>query len=114
MKIGGYFLCPLHRNIIGQITIGAADPRTHVALEGRIKVDHLHQAMNASISATCAQGGDFVRGEFLECLFQFILNGQARALALPALIGLTVVGDAQRDSHCSVFVDAGDGRSLAD
>jgi hypothetical protein len=27
------------------------------------------------------------------------LDGEARALALPALIGLTVVGDAQSDSH---------------
>jgi hypothetical protein len=32
------------------------------------------------------------------------LNGQARALALPALIGLTVVGDAQSDSHWRVSV----------
>jgi hypothetical protein len=36
------------------------------------------------------------------------LDGQARALALPALIGLTVVGNAQCDSHCNVFVEAGD------
>jgi hypothetical protein len=27
------------------------------------------------------------------------LNGEPRALALPALIGLTVVGNAQRNSH---------------
>jgi hypothetical protein len=27
------------------------------------------------------------------------LDGEARALALPALIGLTVVGNAQCDSH---------------
>jgi len=27
------------------------------------------------------------------------LDGEARALALPALIGLTVVGDTQSDSH---------------
>jgi hypothetical protein len=32
------------------------------------------------------------------------LDGEACALALPALIGLTVVGDAQRDSHCKVSV----------
>jgi hypothetical protein len=36
------------------------------------------------------------------------LNGQARALALPALIGLTVVGDAQSDSHWRVSVLACD------
>jgi hypothetical protein len=36
------------------------------------------------------------------------LDGEARALTLPALIGLTVVGNAQCDSHCIVFVDAGD------
>jgi hypothetical protein len=27
------------------------------------------------------------------------LDGQASALALPALVGLPVVGDAQRNSH---------------
>ena len=64
--------------------------------------------MNARIGAACAQGGDFLGGEFFEGLFQFILDGEARALALPALIGLTVVGDAQSDSHCKVSVLAGD------
>jgi hypothetical protein len=36
------------------------------------------------------------------------LDGEARDLALPALIGLTVVGDAQSDSHWSVSVLAED------
>jgi hypothetical protein len=36
------------------------------------------------------------------------LDGEACALALPALIGLTVVGDAQSDSHWRVSVGAGD------
>ena len=64
--------------------------------------------MNTRIGATCAQGGDFLGGEFFEGLFQFVLDGKARALALPALIGLTVVGDAQSDSHWRVSVLAGD------
>ena len=55
--------------------------------------------MNARIGSARAQGGDFVCAEFLEGLFQFILDGQPRALALPALIGLAVVGDAQSNSH---------------
>jgi hypothetical protein len=64
--------------------------------------------MDACVCATSAQGGDFLGGEFFESLFQFVLDGEARALTLPALIGLTVVGNAQCDSHCIVFVDAGD------
>jgi hypothetical protein len=32
------------------------------------------------------------------------LDGEARTLTLPALIGLTVVGDAQSNSHWSVSV----------
>ena len=64
--------------------------------------------MNASVGPARAKRGDFVCGEFLEGLFQFILDGETRALALPALIGLTVVGDAQSDSHCKVSVLAGD------
>ena len=71
-------------------------------------MNHLHQTVNASIGATSAQGGHFLSGKFFECLFQFVLDGEARALALPALIGLTVVGDAQSDSHCKVSVLAGD------
>ena len=64
--------------------------------------------MNACIGTACAQGGNFVCGEFSERPFQFILDSQPRALALPALIGLTVVGDAQSDSHWSVSVLAED------
>ena len=64
--------------------------------------------MNASIGAACAQGGDFLGGELFEGFFQFVLDGEARALALPALIGLTVVGDAQSDSHWRVSVLARD------
>ncbi len=64
--------------------------------------------MNACIGAACALGGDFLGGEFFEGFFQFVLDGEARALALPALIGLTVLGDAQSDSHWSVSVLAED------
>jgi hypothetical protein len=35
-------------------------------------------------------------------------------LALPALIGLTIVGNAQRNSHSVLFEEAGDSCSLAD
>ena len=108
MKLRWNFLCPLNRNVIGQITVGAAHPRAHVALKGCVKVHHLHQTMNACIGAARAQGGDFLGGEFFEGFFQFVLDGEARALALPALIGLTVVGDAQSDSHWRVSVLARD------
>jgi hypothetical protein len=64
--------------------------------------------MNARIGAASAQGGDLLGSEFFESLFQFILDGETRTLALPALIGLTVVGDAQSDSHCKVSVLTGD------
>ncbi len=64
--------------------------------------------MNACIGAACTQGCDLLGGEFFEGFFQFILDGKTRALALPALIGLTVVGDAQSDSHCKVSVLAVD------
>ena len=59
------------------------------------------------------KGGDLLRGEFFEGLFQFVLDGEASALTLPALIGLTVVGNAQCNSHCIVFEEAGDRCSLA-
>ena len=108
MKLRWNFVRPLNRDVIGQITVGAAHPRAHVALKGCIEVNHLHQTMNACIGATCAQGGDFLGGEFFEGFFQFVLDGEARALALPALIGLTVVGDAQSDSHWRVSVLARD------
>ena len=64
--------------------------------------------MDASIGSTRTQRRDFLGGELFQRLLQFVLDGQAGALALPALIGLTVVGDAQSDSHCKVSVLAGD------
>lgn len=64
--------------------------------------------MHARIGATRTQGGDFLGGELLEGLFQLVLNGQTRALALPTLVGLPVVGDAQSYSHGRVSVMAGD------
>ena len=60
--------------------------------------------MDPSIGSASAQGCDFFSRELFQRLFQFVLDGEACALALPALIGLTVVGDAQRDSHCRVSV----------
>lgn len=64
--------------------------------------------MDTGISSARTQCGDFLGGELFQRLFQFVLDGQAGALALPALIGLTVVGDAQSDSHCRVSVLAVD------
>ena len=73
-----------------------------------------YTGVDACIGATRTQGGDFLGGEFFERLFQFVLDSEACALALPALIGLTVVGDAQRDSHCKVFAEAGEPKSAPD
>ncbi len=67
--------------------------------------------MYASIGATRAESGDFLGGEFFEGFFQFVLDREACALALPALIVLTVVGDAQGNSHWSVSVVDGDRNS---
>lgn len=98
---------PLHRNIIWQIPVGASHPRCHVAVQFGIEVNHLHQAMDPGIGSPSTQGRDFLSRELFQRLLQFVLDGEAGALALPALIGLTVVGDTQSDSHCSVSVLAG-------
>lgn len=63
--------------------------------------------MDTGIGSARTQRGDFLGGELFQRLFQFVLDGQASALALPALIGLAVVGNAQSDSHWGVSVLAG-------
>ena len=58
--------------------------------------------MNARIGAPCTVDANARGAEISQCFFQAVLHGLARALALPALVGLAVVADAQCQSHRSV------------
>ena len=55
--------------------------------------------VDAGIGAAGAERGDRLRGELRERRFQLVLHGAARELALPALVGLSVVADAERQPH---------------
>ena len=84
---------PLHGYIAGQVGIGAPNPRVGVAFQRGIKVHDLHDAVHTRISTASAERGDALCGKFGEGSFQLILHGLARELALPALVGLSVVAD---------------------
>jgi hypothetical protein len=79
--------------------VGAAHPGELLALQLRVEVDHLHQAMHAGVGAAGADGGEGDGGEALEGGFEVVLHGAAGRLALPAVVGLAVVADAEGDPH---------------
>jgi hypothetical protein len=49
--------------------------------------------MHTSVGSTGAQGRDALAGKGLEGGFELVLNGFTAGLALPALVGTTVVAD---------------------
>ena len=63
---------------------------------------HMGNELRA-IRAAGAQGADGLGGEFAERQLQLVLDGVARKLALPAFVGLPVVGDPQRQPHWQAF-----------
>ncbi len=93
MKSIGHFESPLHGDISGQIGVGAADPRVSVAVQFGVKVHHLHEAVHTGIGATGAQSGNALGGELAQRGFEFVLDGETGRLALPALVGPTVVAN---------------------
>ncbi len=94
---GRHRLRPLHRNVSRQIAIGTAHPGIGGALQVSVDMHHLHQRMYAGISTASAAGGHRCTCELCLCRFEPVLHGAAAALALPALISLAAVADAERD-----------------
>jgi hypothetical protein len=62
-------------------------------------MNHLHQAMNPRIGATGTQGVYRLLTKLRQGLFELVLEGLTRGLALPAKIGTAVVADAQGQPH---------------
>ena len=91
MKGVGHFHGPLHGDVAGQVGIGATHPRVSVALQGCVKVHHLHDAVHPGIGPTGTQGGHPLGSEAAQRSFQLVLDGESRRLALPALVRLPVV-----------------------
>ncbi|MCY1384467.1 hypothetical protein D9M69_727260 [compost metagenome] len=66
---------------------------------------HLHESVHAGIGASGTQRADFVeRCEFGQSPFQPVLHRAAAGLTLPAVVGMTVVADPQRDTHRRRFM----------
>ena len=64
-----------------------------------VKVNDLHQTVDACIRAPGTIDTYGLSRELAQCAFEFVLNGIARALALPALVGATAVSDTECNSH---------------
>ena len=84
----------LHRDVTGQAGVGATHPGVGIAVKVGIEMCHLHQRMHPGVGPSRTDRGDASRREFSQRGFQMVLNGLTRRLALPALVGLTVVADA--------------------
>ena len=71
-----------------------------IAFDLGVKVDHLHQSMHACVGAAGTQGADprYI-GKLSQGFFELVLDGQARALALPALVSRARVTNAKGESH---------------
>lgn len=95
MKFGRHDLCPFHCNVAGQECIGAANPRGCWSCQIRVEVDDLHEPVNTGVRASGAQSGYLLSRELAQCSFQLVLDGLAGELALPTLVGLSVVADAE-------------------
>ena len=77
--------------------VGAAHPRVGGSDQVSVEVDDLHQAMHASIGSTSTQGGKArLIGELAQGALKPVLHRQSRQLALPTLVGPTVVADSER------------------
>ncbi|MCY1246334.1 hypothetical protein D9M72_595610 [compost metagenome] len=103
MEFVGHRVRPLHRDVVGQVAVGAAHPGERVAFDVGVEVHHLHQPVHAGIGAAGAQRADPAAGgqagELREGGFELVLHRAARALALPALVCLAVVADAECQPH---------------
>ena len=95
VKLRGNGVCPLKRNVMGQVTVRAAYPRAHLSLNRCIKVNHLQQGVNPSIGAPCAKGSDGRLSKGAKRFLELVLNCFLRKLALPSFILLTTVGQTQ-------------------
>ena len=93
MKTLGGGQRPLHRDVAGQLGVGASHLGMGVTLGLGVKVHYLHQRMYAGVGPSGAQRRNTLAGEGLEGRFQLVLNGFAAGLALPALVCTTVVAD---------------------
>ena len=69
-----------------------------MTIDGGVKVHDLHHRMHASIGAASAMGTNGDLGEFLQGFFEVVLHRFARELALPALIGLARITQAQSNA----------------
>ena len=64
-----------------------------------IKVDDLHQRVNACVGSSGAEGSDDTPGKPLESQLKLVLYGIARHLALPAFVRTAVIAKTERNSQ---------------
>jgi hypothetical protein len=84
MEFRIYLFCPEHRNIITQIAIGAAYPRSARALCRDIEMNYLATGMNAGVGSTGGDYPDWLISNNPERMFNISLHGSDIVLQLPA------------------------------
>lgn len=99
VKVIWHHTRPLNRDVVWQESIGATDPGELVALKSRVKMDNLHQRMDAGVRAPGTYRGDRSATELGQSTFQNVLDCKPRRLALPALVRASAIANAQRKPH---------------
>lgn len=100
MKVRRHHLGPTDADVVGQVDIGAHDPRLHRALGLGVKVHHLPASVYTGVGTPGTHQRDRRVGDFRQGLLQgFLHRRHAGGLALPATIARAFVFHAQGDSE---------------
>ena len=90
---------PVDVDVIGEIAVRAEQPTAIGPLAARVEMRDLTRSMHAGVRAPGAVSYDSLVGNNAQSLFDALLNATPVLLMLPAIVGGTVVFDADGKSH---------------
>ena len=97
---------PVNVDIIGEIAIRAEQPTAIGPLAACVEMRDLTGSMHARVRAPGTGGHDSLVGNNAQSLFDTLLNATPVLLTLPAIVGGTVIFDADGKSHVRVLPGA--------
>jgi len=99
VKLAVNMLYPGYDNIIRETAVCTEQPTPVAALAVGVKVRDLTARVNAGIRSSRASDFNVFIRDPAERLFDALLHAITVVLALPTVVGRTVVFDANRDAH---------------
>jgi hypothetical protein len=92
-------MAPLNTDVCGEEPVGAAHPRKQFSMHRSINVNHLIQRMHTRVGAAGADSANGIVRKSGQRPLDVVLHRSAIGLALPAVVCLSTVADAQRQPH---------------